>query len=628
MFKHPSGNIAIAMLLTVIAVMSGFTLSSLAMRDVAAFQYDFEGFQGMIFLRSEAYRGQKIAQKLGTVLIPIRTSERSIAVVNSAMRKTFRIQSLLSQGNLNTVTEDVVMGDLAQQTQVKSLVRSKAGIGQTAMMNPKFSMIRKYGIYTLETETFAKFMYFTDQDTSPAGQNVYFHGPDLVHGRVHSNTDIWIKKTSGGVNNGWPIFYGWVSTTGNIVSFSGSYSESEVFPGGLSEGYAYTIFPDEASSIRRRNNVVGPMYEDPDNIMFVRVDGAGYTAYLGEILDPYREFADVYNPYPPADENTYQWRNQYDIRDTLWTFFSNGSAQNTSKWVWNKLWIQGTFGSYQTWGCSDTMFLLDDILLSNTPVGSNPENNRSDVVGLVAEKSIVVKYGYRDPVDSLRYHGTSGADTGFGGIWIYAAMAALGDAHVNNEDLPAFGDGAFTFEYQHPHPSVPDVLINNVTYTKIDLHRYHFPAPPSYQWATGTGQRNLKIDYPWYNPLWPERVPYLERGYISIYGSISQRRRGFVHRSYYDTEWDSGNVWNQPIDYCGGSSAPNAVAHNDPVLGIPLTNTNYPGASGSGTGYKKNYFYDDRFYKTSPIDFPEVNREDETPFSAVNWVIKRPPEFL
>ncbi len=625
MFKRPSGNIAIAMLLAVIGAMSGFTLSSLAMRDVLAFQYDFEGFQSMILLRSEAYRGQKIAQKLGTILIPIRTSERSIPIVNSAMRKTFRIQSLLAKGALATSTDDVVMGDLAQQTQVKSLVRSKSGTGQAAMMNPKFSLIRKYGIYTLETETFAKFMYFTDTDESPNATNVYFHGPDILHGRVHSNTDIWIKKTSGGVNNGWPVFYGWVSTTGEVVSFSGSYSESEVFQGGLSEGYSYTVFPDEASSIRRRNNTVGPVYNDPDHIMFVDVDGAGYTAYLGEVQDPYQELADVYNPYPPVDPDTYLYRNQYMVRDTVWSFFSNGTALNTSKWVWNKLWLKGNFGSYQTWGCSDTLYLLDDITLVNTAPGTNPINNTTDVVGLVSEKSIVVKYGYRDPIDSLRVHGTSGPDTGYGGIWIYAAMAALGDDGPNS----SHGDGVFTFEYQHPHPSVPDVTVGNVTYTKIDLHRYRFPHTPGQLWATNTpGNRNLRIDYPWYNPLWPERVPYLERGYINVYGSISQRRRGFVHRSYYDTEWPSDNNWNQPMDYCGPSSSPTAVGHNDPVFGFQLTNTNYSGASGSGTGYKKNYYYDDRFYRTSPIDFPEVNREDETPFAAVNWVIKRPPEFL
>ena len=121
MFKRPSGNIALAMVLAVIGAMSGFTLSSLAMRDVVAFQYDYEGLQTTLFLRSEAYRGQKIAQRLGTVLIPVKTSERSLEVSNSALRKTFKIQSLLSQGDLVSTTEDVVMGDLAQRTIVKSL---------------------------------------------------------------------------------------------------------------------------------------------------------------------------------------------------------------------------------------------------------------------------------------------------------------------------------------------------------------------------------------------------------------------------------------------------------------------------------------------------------------------------
>ncbi|HQF82275.1 MAG TPA: hypothetical protein PK707_05415, partial [Candidatus Syntrophosphaera thermopropionivorans] len=112
------------------------------------------------------------------------------------------------------------------------------------------------------------------------------------------------------------------------------------------------------------------------------------------------------------------------------------------------------------------------------------------------------------------------------------------------------------------------------------------------------------------------------------YGSVSQRRRGFVHRSYYDSEWPSNDEWNQPIDFCGPTSAPTAVQHNDPVFGFQLTNINYPGTSGSGTGYEKNYHYDNRFYRTSPIDFPQVNRKDETPFAAVNWIIKRPPEYL
>ncbi len=636
-FSAPSGNIAIAMLLMVIATMSGFTLSSLAMRDVVAFQFDFEGFQSMMLLRSEANRGQVIAQKLGTVIIPVRTSVRNVQVTNSALRKTFIIQSLLAHGSLDEITEDVVIGDRRQTTEIRSLVKSKTGIGQTALMNTKFSMIRKYGIYTVESETFAKFMYFTDTDASPSGANVYFYGADLTYGRVHSNTDIWIKKTTG-PNDGWPTFMGLVSTTGHVQSASGTYNEEDVFQGGLSEEYPYTLFPEEASTIRRRNNTVGPLYYDTDHILYVEVEGTGYTAYLGEVLDPYREYSVVYNTYPPANPADSIWRNQYSVSDTMWSFNSNGSASNTSKWVNSKLWIKGTFQSYQTWGCADTMFLLDDILLSGTPVGNDPLNNKNDVVGLVSEKSIVIKYGYRHPVDSLRYHDAlgpcDGPPPGNTGIWIYAAMAALGHGHGNT-----FKDGVFTFEYQHPHPSTPDILATvggvPTMFTKIDLHRYQLPQTNERRWATkpiAPYTRNTKLDFPWYNPLWPERLPFLERGYISVYGSISQRRRGFVHRSMFDSEWPPGGnqqaIWDQPQDLCGASSAPGIVAHQDPVFGFTLTNVDAQGCSGGGVGYDKNYHYDNRFYFTSPIDFPEVQRDDGTALTSMSWVIKRPPENL
>lgn len=610
--KKPSGNITIAMMLMVIGMMSGFTMASMALRDVVSFQYDYENLQTMLLLRSEAYRGQSITEKLGGISFPVQTSERRVEVTSSAMKKTFMLKSLLTPAGWDVVQEDVVMGDQKQVSEVHSRVRSKSGIGQVAFSNPKMSIIRRYGVFRLESETFAKFMYFTDTDESMNANNVYFHGPDLVYGRVHSNTDIWIKKTSGGNNSGWPTFLGWVSTNGKVQSHSGSYPANLVFQGGLSEGYDYVVFPEQATRIRRTGNTVGPVHYNPDNTVSVEVEGVGYQAYLGVLQEPRRENADVYNPYPPANPATLQFRNSYTVRDTLWTFLGSGATSNKSKWVNGRLWIRGTFGSYQTWGCKDTMFLTGDILLANTPKGTDPLSNRNDVVGLVSEKSIVVKYGYRSYTDSTRIHCNIGPNANFGGIWIYAAMAALGDGKGDPRK-----DGMFTFEYQHPHPSVPTVRVGNVLYTRIDLHRRRFPQTPSNPWPP-------LIDYPWYNPLWPERMPYLERGYISVYGSISQRRRGFVHRSYLDGEWPSGGVWNQPLDYCGGSSSPALTGHNDPVFGFQLITRDYPGTDGNGVGYKKNYHYDTRFYKTSPIDFPEVNRKDETPFAAVSWAIKSP----
>lgn len=617
--QKPNGNISIAMLLMVISMMSGFTMASMALRDVVSFQYDFENLQSQLFLRSEAYRGQSIMEKVGGVIVPLATSERTVEISGTAMKKTFKIKSLLTPGGWEYSNETVVAGDQKQITQVHSRVNSKAGVGQVAFSNPRRNLIRKYGVFTLETETFAKFMYFTDIELDPNGFPVRFYGPDVLYGRVHSNDDIWIRQAGGGNNNGWPTFYGWVSTTGLIKVYPDGghvFPEQDVFQGGLSEGYPYTVFPEQANRIRRNGALLGPNYFDPDKIVFAIVDGAGYNAMLGTIQDPVRKFAPVYtnNTFPPGTGEP-AWTNQYTTRDTVWTFLGAGSTVNKSRFVHGRLYLKGSFATYQTWGCGDTMFLVGDILLEGTQKGNSPATNRGDIVGLVSEKSILVKYGYRSPIDSLRYRETSGPTTGnpLGGIWIYAAMCALGDGHGN-----ARKDGVFTFEYQHPHPSTPDIRLGTTVYTRIDLHRRRYPQLPSAPWPP-------LLDYPWYNPLWPERFPYCERGYINIHGSVSQRRRGFVHRNYTDSDYPNpAGVWNQPIDWCGGSSSPTATAQTDPVLNFQMATMHAPGATGTGVGYQKNYHYDERFYRTSPVDFPEINRRDETPFAAVKWEIKSP----
>ncbi|HNZ07330.1 MAG TPA: hypothetical protein PKI63_05990 [Candidatus Cloacimonadota bacterium] len=614
----PNGNISIAMLLMVISMMSGFTMASMALRDVISFQYDYESIQSQIMLRSEAYRGQAIMEKIGGVIVPLSTSERTVEVSGTNMKKTFKIKSLLTPGGFEMSSDDVVAGDQKQVTQVHSRVNTKAGIGQAAYTNPR-RLIRKYGVFTLETETFAKFMYFTDIESDPNGFPVRFYGPDVLYGRVHSNQDIWIRQAGGGNNNNWPTFWGWVSTCGVIKVYPDgghTFPETDVFRGGLSEGYPYTVFPEQATRIRRNGTVLGPSYFDVNKIVYADVDGVSAQAMLGTIQDPIRQFADVYtnNSFPPGQGEP-AWTNQYTVRDTMWVNLGSSSTINKSRFVYGRLWLKGNFSRYQTWGCGDTLFIIGDILLQGTPRGDSPSANRRDVVGLVSEKSILVKYGYRSPIDSLRYKETSGPTTGnpLGGVWIYAAMAALGDGHGN-----ARKDGVFTFEYQHPHPSTPDYRIGNTIFTKIDLHRRRYPQTSSAVWPP-------LLDYPWYNPLWPERFPYCERGYINVHGSISQRRRGFVHRNYTDADYpNNAGIWNQPIDFCGGTSSPNGTLQTDPVLGFQMATQHAPGASGTGVGYQKNYHYDDRFYKTSPIDFPEINRKDETPFAAVKWEIRSP----
>lgn len=620
--KNPSGNVSIAMLLVVIAAMSGFTMAGLAYRDVMSFHYEYENVQSLLLLRSEALRGQALLGIMGIISQPLVTSERAVEVTGTQSSKTFRIKSLITPGGSSLVDENIVQGDTRQITNVHSRVYVHRGVRYAAARNPR-SVVRKYGVYTLEYETFAKFMYFTDFDSDPNGSPIRHYGPDVFYGRVHSNEDIWIRQAGGGSNGGWPTFNGWVTTAKEVKVYPGgghNFPEPDIFLGGLTEHYAYTNFPEEATTLKKRGIPLGPRARDPKYIIYVDVRGNGGDVFLGTInrRTGQTTYA-VYPPnkYPPGLPQDSLYANFYAAPDTVWNSIGAGGFANKSFYAYNKLWLQGTMSGYQTFGTADTIFILGDILLSNTPRGQSPEGNRRDVVGLVGE-SIVIKYGYRSPIDSVRYHKTSGSATTnpLGGVWIYAAMAALGDGKGNPRK-----DGVFTFEYQHPHPSVPDVRVNNILYTRIDLHRRKFPQ----QGRTGWSTADPRIDYPWYNPLWPERMPYLERGYINVHGSISQRRRGFVHRNYLDSDHPNhAGVWDQPEDLCGGSSAPAAVGHQDPVMGFALGTRNFPGASGSGIGYQKNYHYDSRFYYTSPLHFPEVTREESKTFTGVKWEVKNP----
>ena len=604
------GNIAVAMVLAVIAVMSGLSLTSVSMRSVIGFGYDYDSVQEMHFLRSEAARTKAVSQITANSPVTYYTPIKYVTMSSTNMKKTYTLKSLVQQQEV--VNE---LGLAAPGYVCKSLITGVNGAGQNALLGRK-SIVRKYGEYAIKgASTFAGFMYFTDNESSTNDTPVYFWGPDVLYQKTHSNSDIWIKNGGGGTNGGWPTFWGPVTTSGVIRSASGTPPYESVFRAGYTEGVYEYEFPSVANTLRATGRPHGE--EGNRNKLFlVNVNGGGWTGWTGNITEPRRSFSDVWTTYPPPVDSLY--RNNYSIQDTVWSFGLSGTTAGVN-FFHNRLFIEGEFAGQTTFGCADTLYLIGDIKLNGTPLGDAPDTpgqmNRSDVVGLVSEKSIVIKYGYRNPADSLRLYPNCGADGS--GINIYAAMCALG------QGTSYYSDGVFTFEYQHPHPSVPSVrrTVDGISklFTNIDLHRRRFPQTGAEPWPPN-------IDYPWYNPLWPERQPYMERGTINIWGSVSQRRRGFVHRSVLDGEHPSNGVWNQPFDYCGGTSA---VNYNDPVLGIQMNTRNYPGATGSGVGYKKNYHFDNRFMYMSPPSFPEAHiKGGANAAEAVRWILKNAPTTI
>lgn len=416
----------------------------------------------------------------------------------------------------------------------------------------------------------------TDKERSMNDTPLYFMGMDVIYGPYRTNGDLYIKQAGGGTNNGWPTFTDLVICGGSVVSASGNYPLEQIFQGGLIENAPLIEMPDNYTM---QNGVfVGPASYNPSYIVRVEVTGMNYQAWLGTKTVHQDIQYDVYPVYPidPLGEPLYT--NTVARVDTVWTALAGGTCAGRNLFTPNELWIKGDFSGRQTWASGSNIYIIGDITLTHTIPGNSPTSplNTVDKVNLISEKSVLIKYGYKDHLSSERVH-LARADSN--PIKIYANIYALADNQANPRN-----SGVFSFEYQHPHPSVPAVMLGDTLWDKIDLHRRKFPQTVDQPWPAN-------IDYPWYNPLWPEAHPYLERGTIQLWGSTVQVNKGFIHRALYDTEWPSNGIWDIAMDYCGGTSA---VNYNDPVLGINLSTVNYPGATGSGIGYKKDFRYDPR----------------------------------
>jgi len=441
---------------------------------------------------------------------------------------------------------------------------------------------------------------YYEQDLFNNGNSAYWYGTDYVNGVVCTQGDLRIRQTGGGDNGGWPVYTEPVIVGGHVISESGNMPFDDIFVGGVLEEADAPTMP-WSCPVRE----TGTMISGSD-IYILHSDGSSATGWKGNFSAPRMVTLPVYGEYPPAQDSLYS--NQFTVVDTVWTPFAIGVTVGQEFFIDGELWIEGQFSGSQTWAASGKLKIIGDITLTNTFPGQDPIDNNHDFVNLFSEESIEIKYGYTDPGTGDRLHPMCSLDND--PHVIYANLYASGNGGVN-----PFKHGVFTFEYQHPHPSTPAQTIwvqnpegslEEVTYDWIDISRRHYPPTTSWSWPTPSlGQQRL--DLPWYNPLWPEAKPYLERGTLAIWGNIYSRRRGFLHRSHNDSEYPSNNgTWNIELDMCGYPTDPQPII--DPVLdNIDMIGMNYPGATGSGVGYKRQYHADKRL-DTSQDRYSLYNR--------------------
>ncbi len=617
---NENGNLASAIVLSIIAVLSGLVLTVLVMGDATHAEASFIKMQETHFLRTGIDRGQNFMAN-GDNVMDLSTADLGVRLYeiesgNSVI--TYGARTKISTG-LPEQENQLIIAKRGVKALVKAFKRRKRYVVFSSQDYNYTSRFKKYGERNIRKQTFAGFMYFTDTDISVNDDQVRFWGRDEIWGRVHSNTDIILSTISQ------PLFHDFVSSSGEIVMQNGqpaNLEDTSIFEDGAEEHVPYIEYNPVAISIRENGRHI-----EGQDILYVRVDGPNHVMCRGLINDLPAETLDVYNSYPPyGPVGDSLMSNVVVLQDTIWNAPTTNSLSDGAAFVHSELWIKGSFGGKQTWGSEDDLFLVGDVTLANTPVGDPPDGynedqddytgqvNRTDFVGLVSEKRIFIKYAYFNPEDETLSWENCGDETDMdSGIYIYAALAALGHGD-------GWEDGYFSYEYHYPHPSTPhaeDWQNTDEDFMYPDLHLCKYPPDNnSNRWpwpanggggyvypATWQGMALRSAgapDYPWYNPVFPSDVMFYERGQIHLFGSVSQTRRGFVHRSGDDV--DNG-FWN--LD---------DPAH--PMLG-PTTES---------TGYGKQYHFDNRFNSIPPPYYPEVNLTSGGG-SNLNGVIifKKPP---
>lgn len=668
--KSQKGSIlllVVALILVFVSIISSVSLIGIVQTDHLQTQYQNDMIQEELLIRSEVKRSHLCLEFDQNRPLP----DRSVEIITQDRITTYNIKN----NKKLTVISNFMGYATAQAVAISSLITAKRA---RRFGSSNKSPVKRYSERLLRNESLAQFQYFTNTEESENADGgaeaarVKFWGPDVLHGKVHSNDDIWIQQAGGGNNNGWPTFWEMVTTSGIFRHHpSGIRLEDSgapmnlIFrygPPGWEENVPVILFEPKATEIRAHG--IRP-FNPSDDIIYVKIDGTSFSSWCANIqFDGVRDIK-VYSWYPMNaaqanakalagdnwfEESNHIRTNHVIMYDTLWTPGPSGIINNQSVFVESELWIEGNIAGKQTWGCSDTIFIVGDITYNGTGVGQPPDDpdnpNMTDFFGLVSEKRVIIRYKHRDPETNEIMSPNCSS------INLYGAFAAIGRGDPIYGDKACHHDGIFTFQYHHPHGSTPNFTalspytLQDTLYTFIDFHKYiykpsgeipgnlqgfilHGAAPPdgypcgynyespayinsypnnnpyNYTFPYGT-------DWPWYNPVWPEprySITY-ERGTINIFGAIAQTRRGFVHRSgYFDN-------YNHPQ----GNSVPSPW---------DIENFRYDGNHPS-TGYQKNYHYDQRFLYIQPPDYPQIYKgfgeAQLASFDEQAWFLKVPPE--
>jgi hypothetical protein len=236
-------------------------------------------------------------------------------------------------------------------------------------------------VQRIRMTSFAGFSYFTDDETSPQGQNVWFISADAIAGRMHSNGTFHI--------DGSPRFLGHVTSASDHMVGYPNYTvrgpgdwpvggNNPHFGDGFDLSVERIPMPTQTLDLRQEA-LNGGLYMAPTSRVQIGRRGNGTAG----IQDPaWMRYQDV----PPAV-------------DTLWTSVSISSLASGVAYCDNSVEVSGTLDGELTIGARGDIVIVDDVRYRASDPDGTPQLGCNDMLGLVAGGNI--RYAENPNTDNL-----------------------------------------------------------------------------------------------------------------------------------------------------------------------------------------------------------------------------------
>ena len=225
----------------------------------------------------------------------------------------------------------------------------------------------------IQMESFAQYAYFTDDETLPNGDPIWFITGDMIEGMVHSNGTIRI--------NGNPRFLGPVTSHANSMVGYSSYVVTGLsgWPvGGNNPSFEWIPTPEHPYALQ-----LGiPTIPLPTQTSDLKGDAQAGGLYLPNASDIElgRDSAGVATP---------GWLRYRNSPAGSWADTRISGIGNRILYCNNDVHLSGILDGELTIGSHQNIYIVDDVLYQGSSATGTPQAGCNDLLGLVAESNVI-----------------------------------------------------------------------------------------------------------------------------------------------------------------------------------------------------------------------------------------------